>query len=198
MSGLRFQAKTSVGPNGCRRFSGSRRLRRRYSDSGFVAAGARAGLRLTPLKVSFTTVANRTIGPSGQLLASSMLRRPEFFDCLNFCHKFPLVSGSLFGPLPVPIEPPSVGRSSTGQPCSQDKGKPPEKAGRKATDPWVGRAILLGSFAVLQERRVAKGIAVRACSCRQCQGVSDESRRRGCPRTGRFTLDRLTSRRRVP
>ena len=26
---------------------------------------------------------------------------------------------------------------SIGQPCSLDKGKPPEKAGRKATDPWV-------------------------------------------------------------
>ena len=29
------------------------------------------------------------------------------------------------------------GTCGAGQPCSQDKGKPPEKAGRKATDPWA-------------------------------------------------------------
>lgn len=47
-----------------------------------------------------------TIGATGELLGSLRLRRPDFFDCFDLCHRFPVVeSGSVFGPLPVRVGP---------------------------------------------------------------------------------------------
>jgi len=123
-------------------------------------------------------VISSKIGLTGQLSVPSRLLRPEFFDWFGFCHRFALeVSGSVFGPLPVPTD----RRTRWKAPVSL---APLTKANRL-------------------RRRGAK-LRIRQhhgkSSCSRCiriaglpwemmsfeftrnknQGVSDESRRRGC------------------